>query len=234
MKKFYRVAGIPFQMDASGMTAERAEKYRIQEQEAPMMEVTSSWERYRKQYPLLSDDIGQYLSTGYSFYRHLLRYDGLMLHSSAVVVDDVAYLFTADSGTGKSTHTSLWLKQFGTRAYILNDDKPALRCEEGGWYAYGTPWSGKNDISEDRRVPLGGIALLKRGETNVIKPANGIDAIQKILKQVNRPPKKEDRERLLELLDRLLTDVPIWELQCNMEPEAATVAYEAMSKGVKQ
>lgn len=234
MKKFYRVAGIPFQMDASGMTAERAEKYRIQEQEAPLMEVTSAWEQYRDRHPNLTDDEGHYLSTGNSFYRQLLYYDGLMLHSSAVVVDDVAYLFTADSGTGKSTHTSLWLKQFGARAYILNDDKPALRCEEGVWYAYGTPWSGKNDISEDRRVPLGGIALLKRGETNVIKPAKGIDAIHKMFKQVNHPKGKEYREKLLELLDRLLTDVPVWDLQCNMEPEAATVAYEAMSKGVKQ
>lgn len=234
MKKFYRVAGITFQMDVSGMTAERAEKYRIEEQEEPMVEVTSAWETYRERYPNLSDDEGHYLSTGNSFYRQLLYYNGLMLHSSAVVVDDVAYLFTADSGTGKSTHTNLWLKQFGTRAYILNDDKPALRCEEGVWYAYGTPWSGKHDISEDRRVPLGGIALLKRGETNEIKPAKGIYAIHKMFKQVNHPKGKEYREKLLELLDRLMTDVPIWDLQCNMEPEAAIVAYEAMSKGVKQ
>ena len=233
MGKKYKVAGLLFKMDACGMTEQRAEKYQIETPDEPLFEVTSRWDLVKHRHPELAVDIGHYLSTGNCFYRNLIEYNGMMLHASAVVVDGVAYLFSADSGTGKSTHTGLWLKKFGERAYILNDDKPALKLEEGVWYAYGTPWSGKHDINVDRRIPIGGIALVKRGETNEITPAKGVLTIQKLLKQLNRPKGKEYREKLLELMDRLMTDVPIWELQCNMEPEAADVAYNAMSSMVK-
>lgn len=152
-----------------------------------------------------------------------------MLHSSAVVVDGKAYLFSANSGTGKSTHTGLWLQLFGDRAYILNDDKPALRLEDGVWYAYGTPWSGKHDISVDARVPVGGIAMVHRGEENSIRPFYGKDAVLELMRQVNRPKDMQFRMKLLELLDQFFNLVPIWYLECNMDQEAAIVAYEAMS-----
>jgi len=152
-----------------------------------------------------------------------------MLHSSAVVVDGRAYLFTADSGTGKSTHASLWLRQFPNNAYILNDDKPALRLINGTWYAFGTPWSGKNDISVNAGVPVAGIAVLERGENNEIAPFSGVAAIHALLKQVNRPILMEYRVLLLELLDKLITKVPVWKLKCNLDAEAAIAAYEGMS-----
>ena len=110
----------------------------------------------------------EYVLAGSAFYFELLRYSGMMLHSSAVAVDGYAYLFSADSGTGKSTHTSLWLKLLGERAYILKDDKPAIRCTDGKVYAYGTPFSGKNDINVNARVPLGGICFIERAEENSI------------------------------------------------------------------
>ncbi len=233
MEKTYKVAGLVFRMDSSGTTAARAERYRCAPQERVDFEIKVTWNRLKEKYPDMTDDIAEYLATGFCFYRNLLHFDGLMLHSSAVVVDGKAYLFSADSGMGKSTHTNLWLEAFGDRAYILNDDKPALRLEDGAWYAYGTPWSGKNDISADLRVPVAGIALLRRGEENVIKPADGINAIHGLFKQVNRPRKAVFREKLLELMDQLMQTVPIWDLQCNMEPEAAKIAYEAM-KGSKE
>jgi hypothetical protein len=152
-----------------------------------------------------------------------------MLHSSCVVVDGKAYLFTAPSGTGKSTHTELWLKQFGERAYILNDDKPALRMENGIWYAFGTPWSGKYDISRNERVPVAGIAVLSRSVENSIVRYSGFPAITAILDQMIRPAGEEYRTKILEILDGLMTDIPVWKLNCNMNPDAALVAYRAMS-----
>ncbi len=217
-------------MDASGITAQRAERYACPPVEQPDFELQANWKKLKEKYPTMSDDVAEYLATGFCFYRNLLNYDGMMLHSSAVVVDGQAYLFSADSGTGKSTHTQLWLNTFGDRAYILNDDKPALRLENGVWYAHGTPWSGKHDISVDIRVPVAGIALIQRGEKNEIKPFGGAEAIHRLLKQVNRPRDAAYRIKLLELLDRLMTTVPIWQLTCNLEPEAAIVAYDAMSK----
>ena len=233
MEKYYQVAGLVFRMKSSGTTAKRAERYRCDARERVDFEIKVTWNRLKERFPDMTDDVAEYLATGFCFYRNLLNFDGLMLHSSAVVVDGKAYLFSADSGMGKSTHTKLWLDAFGDRAYILNDDKPALRLEDGRWYAYGTPWSGKNDISADLKVPVAGIALLRRGEENIISPSGGIEAIHRLFKQVNRPRNAAYREKLLELIDQLMQKVPIWDLQCNMESEAAKIAYEAM-KGSKE
>ena len=153
-----------------------------------------------------------------------------MLHSSAVVVDGRAYLFSAPSGTGKSTHTQLWLKLFGERAYILNDDKPALRLENGVWYVYGTPWSGKHDISVNTRVPLAGIAKIERGEYNEIIPWTGYEVLNTLMKQLVRPRDMEAQLKLMDILDKLISQIPMWKLRCNMGDEAAIISYEAMSK----
>jgi len=230
MDNYYKIAGLTVKMDSFGRTVEQAEPYRCAPCDVPQIEIRSDWMEKKKYYPDWTDDLGEYMATGWDFYKKLLGFDGLMLHASAVVVDGKAYLFTADSGTGKSTHTRLWLERFGSRAYILNDDKPALRLEEDGWYAYGTPWSGKNDISVDARVPVAGIAVVERAAENSIVPFRGVPAIHEILKQVNRPRDTKCREKLLELMDQLITQVPIWELCCNMDPEAAEVSYSAMSK----
>lgn len=229
MEKYYKIAGLIVKMNSFGRTEEQASPYVCETVEIPDVEVISKWDEIKPKFPMYSDDLGEYMSTGAVFYKHLLNFDGLMLHSSVVVVDGKAYLFTADSGTGKSTHTTLWLKMFGERAFILNDDKPALRRENGIWYAYGTPWSGKYDISVNTRIQVGGIAVLERGECNKIFPFHGIQAINEILKQVNRPKAAEYRAKLMELVDKLITEVPIWKLQCNMDPSAAVVSYEAMS-----
>ena len=229
MEKTYEVAGLKFTMDSWGRTVEQAAPYEIPFRDGVDFALVSSWPEKKAVYPSLSDDDGEYLATGAVFYRHLLEYGGMMLHSSAVVVDGRAYLFSADSGTGKSTHTQIWLKLFGDRAYILNDDKPALRREPGGWFAYGTPWSGKNDISVNARIPIGGIAMIERAENNEIEPFAGKEAIRRILAQLNKVKDMQHRVLQLELLDKLLQEVPVWKLKCNMEDRAAIVSYEAMS-----
>ena len=156
-----------------------------------------------------------------------------MLHSSAVVVDDVAYLFTAPCGTGKSTHTSLWLSEF-EGAYILNDDKPALRIEGGEIFAYGTPWSGKTAQNVDKRVRLGGICILERGEENFIERVGGITAIRGIFSQTVRPKNAEAMDKVLSLVDEIIEKIPVWNLRCNMEPEAAHVSFRAMSEAAEK
>ena len=231
MRKYYRIADLAVEMNTYGRTARQAEAYVCQQPQEIDVKVSSFRELYMKRYSGLSEEECEYLGTAKSFYQQLVNYGGLMLHSSAVVVDGRAYLFAADSGTGKSTHTKLWLQRFGDRAFILNDDKPALRFEDGTWYAYGTPWSGKYDISVNTRAPLAGIAMLERGEQNRIKPFLGRDAVLAIYKQSNRMTETaEFRMKLLGLLDLLIKNVPIWELTCNMDMEAAQIAYEAMSK----
>lgn len=225
----YKIAGLVVSMDSFGRTIRQAEPYRTDDVCEADISIVSDFDYVRSVMPRLSDDDCEYLATGRVFYRELIGHNGFMLHSSCIVVDGRAYLFTANPGTGKSTHTSLWLQQFGDRAFILNDDKPALRLEDDVWYAYGTPWSGKHDISVNARIPVAGIACLERGEMNEIDCFSGRDAVLSLLRQCNRPKEAAYRIKLLELLDKLITKVPVWKLKCNMEPEAAIVSYEAMS-----
>ena len=230
MQQFYHIAGLSVAMDSFGRTVAQAAPYLTESVNKVDIKIQSSWSIRKKDYPMVSDDEGEYLATGANFYKQLLDFNGLMLHSSAVVVDGRAYLFSADSGTGKSTHTQLWIKELADRAFILNDDKPALRLKNGVWYAYGTPWSGKNDISINAGYPIAGIAMIERAEYNSIVLLNEKDAVLSVYRQVNHPTATEYRIKLLELLDKLIRQVPVWKLKCNMETEAAHLSYSAMSK----
>ena len=228
MATYYKIAGLTVEMDSFGRTVEQAKPYLCEKAE-PDMVIRSDWQALQAQQPHLSKDDCEYMYTGAVFYRSLLQHEGFLLHSSAVVVDGKAYLFSAPCGTGKSTHTKLWLEVFGDRAYILNDDKPALRLENGTWYAYGTPWSGKHDLSTNSRVPVAGICFLQRGSENVIRPFAGSKAVFAFLEQTARPPETALRTCLMDLMGKLMESVPVWQLECNMDPQAAVVSYEAMS-----
>ena len=176
----------------------------------------------------LSFDECEYLYSGSFFYEQLALYDGLMLHSSCIEYKGKAYLFSAPSGTGKSTHTHLWLKYLeGCR--IINDDKPAIRIIDGMPYAFGTPWSGKTDENVNEGVPIGGICFLGRGE-NKIKRIPGIAALKPFMDQTVRPRDKALMDKMLETLNIILTKVPVYQMTCDMSEEAVMTAVEGMVK----
>lgn len=229
MKQYYRIAGLTVEMDSFGRTLRQAKPY-LCEQGTPDIVIKSNWQALQQTQPQLSEDDCEYLATGASFYRQLLNNSGMLLHASAIVMDGKAYLFSAPCGTGKSTHTGIWQEVFGReRTVMLNDDKPALRFEDGKWYAYGTPWSGKNDCSSNIRAEVAGICFLHQAKENHIAPFEGPEVIFSVLEQTARPAGAALRMELMDLLDLLITQVPIWQMGCNMEPEAALVSYEAMS-----
>ncbi len=175
----------------------------------------------------------QYLET-LAVYRkiveEMLQYDTFLLHGSAIAVGGEGFLFTATSGTGKSTHTRLWRETFGDRAVMVNDDKPLLRITREGVWVCGTPWDGKHRLSTNTMVPLKGICILTRGENNVIRRLPAAKALSMMLQQSHRPPKSGDVAKLLELIDRMLEKVPVYVLKCNMDPEAALVSYRGMAE----
>ncbi len=194
-----------------------------------LTERAKAW--YAEHYHTNDESLMEYMETGAIFYQKLLEHQGFLLHASAVCVDHKAYLFSAPSGTGKSTHTSLYLQNFRNRAYIINDDKPAIRNLNGTFYAYGTPWSGKTRLNRNVSVPIQGIAFLSRSETNDIRRMSDIEAVSSILSQTIRPRNKLLAELLLERIDEFVKKVPIYSLSCNMQPNAAILSYEVMSKG---
>lgn len=158
----------------------------------------------------------------------LVDRDTLLLHGSTVAVDGKAYLFTAPCGTGKSTHTRLWREQFGHRAVMVNDDKPFLRITSHEVLAYGSPWSGKHGLATNICVPLQGICLIHRGSENRIHRIEAEDLIAMLRHQAHAPVDRTLGEKTLALVDRLAQQVPLWEMYCNKERDAAQVAYDAM------
>lgn len=235
MKEHYRIADLDVLLDPCfEPLLSRSKAYRFGEatEQFPNVSMSQSQhDAWKSHYRDAEDPLLEYMITGSNFYTYLIGQSGLLLHASAVEMDGEAYLFSANSGTGKSTHTSLWLKNFGDRACIINDDKPAIRLFEDGVYVYGTPWSGKSDLNLNRKVPLRGICFLERGAQNEIEPMNPSEAISRIFEQTVRPKERKTAALLLGHMDRLLRTVPVWKLRCNMEDEAAYVSYNAMSKG---
>ena len=231
MYRRYRIAGLVTDLDCDyPRTIRQAEAYREDTPEEPAIRIPSQVEKipqFRHLSPDLSDDDWEYVLTCQEFYLQLLDHQGMMVHASAVVLDGKAYLFSADSGTGKSTHTQLWLKRF-PKAYILNDDKPAVRWEEGRLFAYGTPWSGKTDWNVNEKVPLGGLVFLQRSETNWVRPASGNRMVNNLLKQTLRRLSANRMEKMLTMADILLQHTKVLELGCNISLDAVDTVYRAL------
>lgn len=160
----------------------------------------------------------------------MLDYDTLLFHGSVVSVDGQGYLFTAASGTGKSTHTRLWRETFGDRAVMINDDKPLLRVTEDAVYVCGTPWNGKHHLSTNMEVPLKGLCILTRAEENHIEPITVGEALPMLLQQCHRPQNTARLPQVLTLLEKLTQRTGLYRLGCNMNIEAATVAYNGMNR----
>ena len=159
----------------------------------------------------------------------LLHYDTFLLHGSTVAVDGAAYLFTAACGTGKSTHTGLWREVFGERAVMINDDKPFLQVTNNGVIAHGSPWSGKHGLDSNKSAPLKGICILHRGPENTIRRIHADDALPMLRHQSFVSANETAQEKVFDLVSQLSQCVPLWEMYCNKSPEAATVAFSAMS-----
>ena len=144
-------------------------------------------------------------------------------------MDGEGYLFTAKSGTGKSTHTGLWRELLGEKAVMVNDDKPFLEITESGVIVHGSPWNGKHRLGANISLPLKAICLLERGEENEIESIAPKDAVLMLMQQSCRPMDRRKMPKYPELLDGLSQRVDFYRLKCNMEPEAVKLSYEAMS-----
>ena len=223
-----KIADLIVEVPEAGGMAPRCQGYLYEGTQNP--DITIFEKSYRTEvWPGLSKENVVYLESGIQFYSQLTKYNGLMLHSSAVTLGNRAYLFSGPCGMGKSTHTNLWKSYFGESARIINDDKPALRKMEGKWYAYGTPWCGKAGINLNEKIPLVGIWFLQRGENNVIRRLNTTEALVKVISQTRR--RYVDAymtDLMLKNVERLITDIPVFELFCNMELDAVKCSYSKM------
>lgn len=158
-------------------------------------------------------------------------YDTVLFHGSALVADGEGYLFTAPSGTGKSTHARLWRELLGARVVMVNDDKPLLHVTEERVTVYGTPFRGKHGLGGDLSAPLRAIGMLSRGDNNIVRSISASEAFPQLLRQVYRPSDGPALTATLAILERLTRTVRFFVMECNMDISAAAAAFDAMSKG---
>ena len=154
------------------------------------------------------------------------------MHSSVVAVDGKAYCFAAESGTGKSTHTRYWMDVLGDRVTVINGDKPVYRFSGGQLLACGTPWCGKENWQSNISAPLCAVCLLRQGEENSIYPVNAFEFLGEISRHFHLPGNGlVDMPKLIELIDRMITAVPVYRLTCRNDSSAArmAVSYFALS-----
>lgn len=159
----------------------------------------------------------------------LENYDGFFFHSSSFILDGEGYVFTAPSGTGKSTHTALWRKHFGKKITMINDDKPLIRQSGDNFYIYGTPWMGKSNIGNNVKSNVKAVFILKQSEQNSAKKVSIGEVFKEILEATVVPAEKSMMLKLLSLLDKFFTKVPIYLLHCNISDEAVLTAYNAVN-----
>lgn len=159
--------------------------------------------------------------------------DNLFLfHCSAVGVDGEAVLFTAPSGTGKSTQAALWKKYLNDRVCIVNDDKPLIRADEEGVSVYGTPWSGKHHRNTNCRLPVRAVIVLGRGEKPVIRRMRPGEAFPYLYQQIYHFEEEQKMRKALDLLKELLLRVPVYFLEGNISEESVKVVYEELKKDI--
>ena len=163
-----------------------------------------------------------------AFAEHLITRNVLMMHGSTVCVDGKGYLFTAKCGTGKSTHTRFWREVFGSRAVMVNDDKPFVAVKQERILVCGAPWSGKHGLHSNITVPLQGICILERGAENRIRRIGAEEAREMLLHQSHCPVDPEKQEVFRTCMEEVLRRVPLWKMECTKDPQAANVAWDAM------
>ena len=165
------------------------------------------------------------------------RYGVFLLHAAVVELDGRGYAFSARRGVGKSTHTSLWQTRFqghaGERykATVINGDKPLVRrAPDGRFWAYGTPWCGKEGKGVNRRCSLNAICFLEQGTQNRVSVTSIADATARIMEATILPPDTEGQDRMAALVGATVRDIPALTLTCRPDEEAVEVAYEFLSQ----
>ena len=160
-------------------------------------------------------------------------YDTLLIHASCILHKGRAYPFIAQSGTGKSTHSSLWMKYIED-AQLMNDDNPIIRVQKTVLYVYGSPWSGKTPCYRNIMAPLGAVVQIARAPQNSIERLKTVEAFATLLPACSSM--KWDTiiyNNLCDTLTRIIGTTPIYTLHCLPDEEAARLCHGTITNKQK-
>ena len=229
----YNIAGLRISIhNRCKYTELFCEKYLSDDQASPFdLEVAVTNEEFYEE----KKCSGEY-SDGYieniCLYRSLClqmpQYSRMLLHASILQYKDAGYAFLGRSGTGKSTHTRLWIENLpNTR--VVNGDKPILEEREKEFIAYGTPWQGKEGWGCNASVPLRGLCFLEQAKTNAIRRLTPAETAARLFTQILIPDDEQNAAATLELADRLISKTPAYLLSCDISEEAVKTSFEEMT-----
>ena len=160
----------------------------------------------------------------------LEEYNGFFLHCSCLMYEGKAIIFTAKSGTGKSTHARLWREIFGYKVTMINDDKPIVRYIDNNFIIYGTPWNGKHSLSNNIKAPIKAIYYLQQAKENKVVKCDPISSISKILSQTILPDNKKIMNNLLDMMEKLVCNIPMFDLYCNISDDAVYTVLDSLKE----
>ncbi len=160
----------------------------------------------------------------------LQDFNGIFLHSATIIYEGKAYAFIAPSGTGKTTHIMLWKKLYGEKVTILNGDKLLIRFVDGIPVAYGNPWRGKEKYGINGQCRLCGLFILQRGEVNSLESIEPQKALPYLLNATVFPKSDNNRNKVFDRLEQLLSAVNLHVLKCNMETDAVYTAQKGIDE----
>ena len=156
--------------------------------------------------------------------------NSLMIHSSVILHGGKAYAFLGKSGTGKSTHSKLWLTNIEDTE-LLNDDNPVIHFIEDEAYIYGTPWSGKTPCYKNSRAPLGGLVKLRQAPYNKIERLGVMHALAQFMTSCsNIRWNKKSSNATMTTIGKVVQEVPIWGLDCLPDADAAHLCESNITK----
>ena len=229
----YDIAGFRVQLNNKyPFTNKFCQKYLAEDQNSPPDIVASvSDEEFaaeKEQSSNFSDGYIENICLYRAICRRLPALNRMLLHAAILEYGGNAYAFLGRSGTGKSTHTGLWLKHIkGSK--IINGDKPILECKNDGFIAYGTPWMGKEGLGYNTSAPLKGLCFLEQAKENFVMKLTPKEAASKIFTQILFPEDETNVTRTLELTDKLVTEIPCYFLKCDVSEAAVQKSFEALT-----
>lgn len=177
---------------------------------------------------------GRYFKLPYPKERHFIYrmiaenlplHNTVLMHAVAVAVDGKAFIFTGPSGVGKTTHAGLWKSHFNHRLKYISDDKPLVRITDDEVRVFGSPWTGKENLHSNISAPLKSIFFINQAKENSLAQLSKSESWDLILNQVYRSKNALIMEQTLSLMDKMISRVPIYRLDCNTEQNAVNVAY---------
>ena len=235
-KKFYcEVAGVVYEIEYSYPKTKIIFKdYIIKEPKLNDRVIKISYDERDiekiKSFPNLStDDSLEYACIFDKICSMLTDFDMILMHGAAIEYEGEGFIFTAPSGTGKSTHIAQWKKYLGDKVIVVNGDKPELSFEGNGVLVHGAPWCGKESWQVNKSVPLKGVCLLKRGQDNKIYKINPGEYIEYFVRQFYFDMATDDVAKVFDIIDRIMSRVPFYILECDISEDAAKCSFEAMT-----